>query len=324
MKYAYTKLSLGRKSLEQLTKVNSILEDYRKQGYTLTLRQLYYQLVTQNVIKNDDKEYKKLSRLLGEGRMAGIVDWDGIEDRLRSLKKPASWESTDSILRSAIYQYRRDNMEGQDVRIECFVEKDALSGVLSRITSKFGVGLQVQRGYGSITAMKDTWDRVNADDRKFYLLYLGDHDPSGLDMIRDIERRIFEFWWGEREGLSSDDDGRSMPEDFKEWEEYELFQDVFEIIPIALTMEQIKSHNPPPNPAKITDPRAKDYIAKFGKTSWEVDALPPKVLNQLLEDSILSLIDLDKFNASIARQERERKAVELTLWPKSKPSDEEE
>ena len=139
---------------------------------------------------------------------------------------------------------------------------------------------------------------------KFYLLYLGDHDPSGLDMIRDIESRLFEFAWG---GFSHDAD-EPMPKDFHDTSQFENFiNDWFEIVPIALTMDQIRLYNPPPNPAKITDSRANEYIAMYGDKSWEVDALRPEILNKLLEDSIKDKISMPKFNNQI-KLENDHKA----------------
>jgi hypothetical protein len=139
---------------------------------------------------------------------------------------------------------------------------------------------------------------------KFYLLYLGDHDPSGLDMIRDIESRLFEFAWG---GFYHDAD-EPMPKDFQDTSQFENFiNDWFEIVPIALTMDQIRLYNPPPNPAKITDSRANEYIAMYGDKSWEVDALRPEILNKLLEDSIKDKISMPKFNNQI-KLENDHKA----------------
>lgn len=310
MKVAYRRIHLAPKNRQRLAEINTIIDEYRKQGYTLTLRQLYYQLVSRDIIPNQQKEYAKLSRLLGEGRMAGIVDWSAIEDRLRSLEKPGYWDSPLEILQMAARQFRRNNQEGQSNRIEVWVEKDALSGVLSRVTQKYGIGIQVNRGYGSITALRDAFERflystVQGKCEKFYILYLGDHDPSGLDMIRDIEARIFEFWYGVTQNFHEE----PCPKDFKESYEYEQFSKIFEIVPVALTASQIAQYNPPPNPAKMADPRSGKYVDEHGKTSYEVDALKPEVLNQILTDAITDRIDLDKYRLSLGRQSIERTAA---------------
>lgn len=278
------KLHLSKTNKEKLEVVNNIIEEYSEQGYTLTLRQLYYQLVSRDKIPNNVKEYAKLSTLLVKGRMAGIVDWDGIEDRIRVPFIPYWVDDVDDAIKDTIEQYRLDRQKGQEVYIELWVEKDALSGVLKPITSHYHINLMVNRGYSSCSAMHDAYTRMieyAKQDKLIYILYLGDHDPSGLDMLRDIQERLAEF------GLFN-----------------------FEIIHIGLTSNQVKKYNPPPNPAKFSDPRAKWYVENFGKTSWEVDALNPKILNQLIKTEIENLIDMDLFNKILKQELKDKKELE--------------
>ncbi len=267
---------MGTKNKDKLARVNEIITKYQAQGYTLTLRQLYYQLVIENAISNAVTEYQKLSVLLKEGRMSGVVDWDAIEDRLRAPSVPSSWSNPASILNSVIYSYRKYRQEGQDNYIETWVEKDALSGVLKRVTEPLGVPIVVNRGYSSASAMHDAYNRfleAHHAGQKIVVLYLGDFDPSGLDMIRDIKNRISEFITGGG------------------YEEID-----FEVKAIALTDAQIKRYAPPPNPAKLKDPRAPEYVAKYGLNSWEVDALPPEVLHELLDKAIRGLMSMEVYD----------------------------
>jgi hypothetical protein len=161
-------------------------------------------------------------------------------------------------------------------------EKDALSGVLKRVTEKYHIPILVNRGYSSASAMFDSYQRFKKADEEGYkaiiILYLGDFDPRGIDMIRDISDRIMEF-------------------SRKHYEEFP-----FNILPIALNKAQIAKYNPPPNPAKRTDPRAKAFIELHGGTSWEVDALPPNVLNKLLDDSIQKYIDNNLYKKIVSRE----------------------
>jgi hypothetical protein len=265
------KLGLSKSNVLMLDRINDILEEYVNDGYTLTLRQLYYQLVSRDVIPNNDKEYAKLSNILKNGRMAGIVDWSSIEDRVRRPKLPYYVSGVKDAIKDTISQYRIDRMAGQDRNIEIWVEKDALSNVLYRVSEKYHIRLMVNRGYSSVSAMYDAYKRLCDDD---VILYFGDHDPSGMDMIRDVRDRLLEF------GVHID------------------------IRPIALTMEQIEEFNPPPNPAKITDPRAKWYIEKYGKTSWELDALPPKELIRLAESAVGEIIDKKLYEDMLAEEKR--------------------
>jgi hypothetical protein len=271
-------LHMSASNKERLEIINGIVEEYNAQNYRLTLRQLYYQLVSRDVIPNKTEEYAKLSVLLGKGRMAGYVDWDAIEDRIRRPYLPYWVHDVPGAIEDIVKQYRLDRQEGQDNYIEVWVEKDALSGVLKRVTSEYHVNLMVNRGYSSITAMHDAYNRFKRAERRGesgVILYLGDHDPSGVDMVRDISSRLTEF------GVD------------------------VEVDHIALTDEQIAKYNPPPNPTKVSDPRAKDYIAKYGNTSWEVDALRPDVLHKLVTSSIESRIDMDLFNGQKRREEED-------------------
>jgi len=292
MKIKFRDIRMSKPNRERLEVINSIIEEYQELDLVLTLRQLYYQLVSRDIIANQVKEYAKLSGLLKEGRMAGIVDWDAIEDRLRKPSKPSEWDSSKSILDACIDQYEKKRMEGQANYIEVWVEKDALSGVLSRVTEKYHIPIMVNRGYSSASAMFDAFNRFKAAKLNGQLnkvLYLGDYDPSGLDMIRDIEKRIDEFadgWWP----------GNT----------YARHTFGFEVIPIALTREQIDLYTPPPNPAKLQDPRAGKFVEDHGYQSWEVDALRPEVLHQILEDAILERIDPELYDNIVDSEEADK------------------
>lgn len=188
------KLHLSKKNIGLLNITNTIIKEYAQERYKLTLRQLYYQLVSRDIVPNKIQEYAKLSSLLVKGRMAGIVDWDAIEDRIRTPFLPYWCTDIADGINDLIKQYRINRMDGQDVYIELWVEKDALSGVLKRITSHYHINLMVNRGYSSCTAMYDASKRfkreITLNDNKGIILYLGDYDPSGLDMVRDIKERL--------------------------------------------------------------------------------------------------------------------------------------
>ena len=286
MKEQFTeKLRLSKKNQEQLVIINSIIEEYAEEGYKLTLRQLYYQLVSRGLLpENSDKEYSKLSNLIKHGRMAGIVDWDAIEDRTRQPYKEYDVEDITEAIQDTIDQYKLKRHEAQHIYIELWVEKDALSGVLKRITNKYGVRLMVNKGYSSVSAMYDASKRLkyygDNHDKEQIILYLGDHDPSGLDMIRDIKDRLNEF------GVYP------------------------EVRQIGLTKQQIKKYNPPPNPAKIKDPRAKWYIKEHGNVSWEVDALTPKVLHELVIKHIEQEIDMVLHNQILLKEQEDKIILE--------------
>jgi len=286
MKYAFETSHLNKKNLARLEIINSVIEEYQEQGYKLTLRQLYYQLVSRNIIANIDTEYGALSRLLTKGRMGGIVDWDAIEDRTRQPYIPYWVENIPDAINDTVKSYRLNRQEGQENYIEVWCEKDAISNVLKRVIRYYHIHLMVNRGYSSCSAMYDAYNRIVCHvDQRLYILYLGDHDPSGLDMIRDVTERLMRF------GLFDID-----------------------VRHIAITKEQIEEYNPPPNPAKLSDTRATNYIAEHGNVSWEVDAIRPDVLHQIVTDNIEELVDMDLFNEMIEKEERDKE--ELTDFVK--------
>lgn len=287
MKEKFREVRLSKSNLERLDQINDIIEEYQSEGYVLTLRQLYYQLVSRDVIPNKVEEYAKLSKLLKEGRMGGIVDWSAIEDRLRVPSKPSAFDSPADIIDACISQYQLPRMNGQPKYIEVWVEKDALSGVLKRVTEKYHIPIMVNRGYSSVSAMYDAFQRFVKngayEKREVLVLYLGDFDPSGLDMIRDIENRITEFQDGSEDG-------------------YLVEEMNFEIRPIALTEYQIQLYKPPPNPAKRKDPRYEKFSDEHGTTSWEVDALRPEVLNDILKTNIEDELDMELYQQQLEQE----------------------
>jgi len=281
MNYIYRDAKLSPRSIEKLGLVNKIIEEYSGNGYVLTLRQLYYQLVSRDIIPNLQAEYGKLSHLMKEARMGGLTDWDSIEDRLRRPQIPYYVLGINDAINDTINQYRLNRMKYQALYIEVWIEKDALSSVFLRVTQKYHIRLMVNRGYSSVSAMYKAAQRIN--ENPCAILYFGDHDPSGLDMVRDIKDRLYEF---------------------------DCYPDVKHM---AITKEHIEEFNPPPNPAKITDPRAESYISKFGNESWELDALPPNVLEDIVMKGILDLIDEDLYNKMLLQEKKDIKNLELII-----------
>jgi hypothetical protein len=268
-------------SLSKIEKMVEIVEEYQTQGLRLTARQLYYQFVSRDIIPNTPAEYKKLTSLLADARYAGLVDWDAIEDRGRQPERASEWDNISALVESALRSYRLPRWRGQGKYIELWVEKQALAGVLWPLAHRYHATLMVNKGYSSASAMYESANRINgASEPENIIFYLGDHDPSGEDMVRDIEDRLVEF------GVED-----------------------LTVTKIALNMSQIKQYNPPPNPAKMTDSRAVAYVNKFGNQSWEVDALPPNVLAQLVRDAFDQEIDVELMDKVKAREEADKQAL---------------
>lgn len=269
------------KSLARLVDIRKVIVGYKNMGIMLTLRQLYYRLVGTGIIKeNNVREYKNLGNLLSKARLAGLIDWDIIEDRGRRPDNHIEFQSPQELVEWASKVYRLDRWEGQENYVELWCEKDALSSVLQPITRGLHTTLMVNRGYSSQSAMHSSAQRfihqVGAG-QKPVLLYLGDFDPSGEDMVRDIRERLYMF------GVED-----------------------LEVRKLALTTEQIEQYNPPSNLAKKTDSRTEGFIAKHGDKSYEVDALDPEVLQQLLKDEIGEYLDWDKWDAVLKIEARHK------------------
>ena len=285
MRQQFKDLDFRGKSLDLIEKGNAILAEFAEQGvHVLTLRQLYYQFVSRNFIENTERSYKNLAALFSNARLAGLVDWSAIEDRGRVPQAAGQWDSIREIVDSAIAQFRLPRWADQPNHVELWVEKQALAGVLWPLAREAHVTLMVNKGYSSTSAMYDAAQRMaQHETQECFVLYLGDHDPSGEDMVRDVQER------------------------------FNMFGQRVEVKKIALTWAQIQAQKPPPNPAKLTDPRAAEYIARHGPHSWELDALSPTYLNRLVRSEIGKLIDRERFDEVIAEEQRQREALNTAM-----------
>lgn len=258
---AYKECNFRKSSLELIEIANNIVFDYAEQGYSLTLRQIYYQLVARGFIENSDKSYNRIGNLINEARLGGLMDWNSITDRTRNIKSNPHWSNPREIIEASIAQYNIDVRKTQPNYIEVWVEKEALIDIVGQICTKLDVTRFACRGYVSQSEMWTAAQRFRAQNKDCYLIHLGDHDPSGIDMTRDISDRL------------------------------ELFGANVEVLRIALNFDQIEEFAPPPNPAKVTDSRAGAYIKEYGKSSWELDALEPHILTGLISEQVERLTD---------------------------------
>lgn len=281
-----------------IKRVNEIVEEYRAQGFTLTLRQVYYQFVSRGWIDNKMKEYKRLGVIIGDGRMAGEIDWTALEDRTREMGGNSHWNSPQDIINSCAHSYKIDKWQDQKYRPEVWVEKDALEGVIGTVCRRLDIPFFSCRGYASLTSIWDSAQRL----RKFLeagqepvILHMGDHDPSGLDMTRDINERLNTF-------LAQDRYDRGVTKN----------AGTIIVKRIALNMDQVKRYNPPPNPAKTTDMRYAKYEKEFGDESWELDALEPSVLAALIETEVKALRNNNRYVGMQKRESLERGFLEKT------------
>ncbi len=297
--YCYKDWNPKEDSIDRVNDCNQIIQSYMQQGFSLTLRQLYYQLVSQNIIANNEKEYKALGNLVSRARLAGMMDWDAIEDRVRRPWTPLEYENLEEMIEDAIQTYRLPRWRNQNTYAELWVEKDALAGVLQPLASAYHTTMMVNRGYSSQSAMYESAERImNTRERmgakNAIVFYLGDLDPSGEDMVRDIRDRL------------------------------RMFECRVEVKKIALTMAQVQHFKPPPNPTKLTDSRAADFVARYGNNSWEVDALSPPTLQALIRAEFDLIVDKKLMDAIKKREKKEKKEVRQVVEQLMKGQPEEE
>lgn len=281
-KIQYKEISFRQKSLDLIELINSVIDEYSAQGYELTLRQAYYQLVARGYIENNERSYKNIGSLINDGRLAGLIDWNSITDRTRNLRNRAHWDQPQDVIYSAKYSYLLDKWEGQPNYVEVWVEKDALIDIVGQACRPLDTPHFSCRGYTSQSEMWSAAQRfIRQKNREVcYIIHLGDHDPSGIDMTRDIQERL------------------------------EMFGADVYVKRVALTMNQVTTYNPPPNPAKITDSRCGKYIDQYGEESWELDALEPQMLTKLITNEVTALRDDAIYQAICDREEAEKRELQ--------------
>lgn len=290
MKICYQEKTFRATTRAMIDGANKIISEYLAAGFKLTLRQLYYQFVSRDLLENTVKSYKNLGSVVNDGRLAGLIDWDSIEDRTRHLSALSTWENPQSIIDACASQYRVDMWEAQPYYVEVWIEKEALAGVFERVCNEMRVPFFCARGYNSQSEQWAAGRRLRKimegkgvhRGRKALILHFGDHDPSGLDMTRDNRDRLEMF---------------TAPH-------------VAELKRIALNMNQVEQYSPPPNPAKATDARFEGYQREFGDESWELDALDPTVLADLVRAELKEIIDEEAWGICKDQEDEQKEQLE--------------
>jgi len=292
-KIRYRTFKFKPETLERIDKVNQIVQQYAAQGIYLTLRGIYYQFVSRDWFPeswkdpktgstNNEKSYDKLGNIIADGRLAGLIDWDGVVDRTRQVRELNSWRNPQTIVKACSEQFRLDKWANQDHYIEVWVEKDAALGSIETVCNENFVPYMSCRGYASAS---EIWTaghnrfKPRVHKKKCHVLYLGDHDPSGLDMPRDLQERLDMF--------TRAPGGVSLER-------------------LALNMDQVDQYNPPPNPTKMTDSRAAKYVEEYGETCWELDALDPVVIRDLIQNAIDQYKDVDRWQEALDEEKEAR------------------
>lgn len=295
MKEAFLTKTFRGASMALINQANAIIAEYQRDGYTLTLRQLYYQFVRRDAFPatwadkvtgstNNEGSYHKLGSLISDARMAGLIDWRAIEDRTRNLRAVTTFEDTRELAANLPYWHKLDKWATQPAYIEVWVEKEALLSVVGRAAGALEVPYFACKGYVSSSEVYDAAKRFAAKrdaGKEITLLHLGDHDPSGIDMTRDNTERL----------------------------ELMLEYEGINVNRLALNYDQVLAYNPPPNPAKNTDTRFAEYRARFGVDCWELDALEPAVIADLITTNVLALRDESAWRDALADEATQKERL---------------
>ena len=261
------------KTVEMIDVAKGILQEHNP----MTLRQVYYQLVSRQVIKNNLSRYHAVSSALVDARKEGLIPWGWIEDRLRRPRCVNTWNSLKEFAGNVAPSYRRDAWSGQPGYFETWLEKDALSGIFEEVLEQYRVTLNVGRGYDGWDSIRNAAQRLGAHAGEgAAILYFGDFDSSGEDMVRSLRERLAFF------GCEP------------------------EVVKCALTHEDIEQYQLPCALAKATDTRSKKFIEKHGDVAVELDALPVDVLRDRLVAEVESRMDLAALAAVKVVEEQDR------------------
>ncbi len=278
----YRELRLRESSLQTIAAIDRLIEEYAQNSLSLTVRQIHYQFVARGWMPNSGTTYSHIQDCVNKGRLAGLLDWEAIEDRGRTLRGVQTQVSPAHAVAGVRRDYRLDLWADQPFRPEVWIEKQALEGVIEQICVQLRVDFYAQKGYNS---QSEQWragqrfaDYVRRGQRPI-VLHLGDHDASGVHMTEDNRQRLEEF--------------AGVP---------------VMVQRLALNYDQIEQYNPPENFAKESDSRREFYerhMARVGgdpSLSWELDALDPLVVRRLISDAVLGLRDPDRWDRALAQE----------------------
>ena len=269
-----------------------------KEIHPATVRAVCYRLFILKLISSMSRaNTNKVGKQLVWAREQGIINWAWIVDETREAEKISSWDNPEEIISTAVNQYRKNYWTDQPNWVEVWSEKGTVRGTLAPVLKKYGVTFRVMHGYGSATSIHGIAEETARSNKPLVVLYVGDHDPSGLQMSEiDLPGRL------KRYGGSAT------------------------IIRVALDANDVADGTELPSfeaDSKIGDPRYKWFAENYGSRCWELDALSPVVLRQRVDDEILSLLDIDLWAHSVRIEAAEVESMSgiLSHWQSiSKPA----
>jgi len=319
MKMCFQPYRPQAKNRQLIDACNAILTTFAEKGFVLSLRQLFYQLIVRGKIQNTQADYDNVGDVCRDGRYGGLIDWEHMTDRVRLLQDAARWIDAKDRLAHAAKTLRIDTWKGQAFRPEVWIEKDALSELADAACTPYDVPYIAIKAYNSASAMWDAYKRFVryiAEGQIPLILHLGDFDYTGDDCSRFLQEQMLM--------MLKDVEGKIS---FRR---------------LALNPTQIDRYDLPPQPGKMGDPRFKAHIKKHepwlrkfaskhkelvapmiaemrkdkGKREnddiafvWELDALAPEVIIEIIEDGITDFMDSDLRGQYVDRQTEYRNVI---------------
>lgn len=267
------------KTTKLITAALAVLDEQ----HPMTIRQLFYRLVSVGAVQNNKKHYQMVIRIMTTARIDGRCSFDYIVDRSRPEYKSSVWDDAADYARTVMHGYRKDYWSLQPHHVEVWVEKDAIVGSIEEVTKELGVIIRVGRGFVSTTKVHDIAEHFSSIDKPITVFYLGDHDPSGVCIERDLQERI-----------------RASGVDFTLWR-------------LAIHSEDIGKFNLPPLRIKDSDSRSVEFRQVYGDDCVELDALPPGELRRRTRNAIESCIDMEIWRRSISVERVEFDSIKRTV-----------
>jgi hypothetical protein len=261
--------------------------DIAKAAQPITGRGAGYKLFTAGLIPSmATSDMARVYRLLKEARERDLIPWDWIVDETRSLERVSTWDDPEQYVECVHRSYRRDFWNLQPARVEVWSEKGTVRGVLDPVLDRYGVGFRVMHGFSGATTVHGV--AQDNDGRPLIALYVGDYDPSGLCMSEhDLPNRLVKY------------NGEHV-----------------ELRRIALCPEHLVNLPSFPASDKRRDPRYRWFVDNFGQQCWELDALDPNTLREIVQQAIEAEIEPEAWQrcATVERAERESLRTVLDSW----------
>lgn len=254
-----------------------------KEFLPLTLRQIYYYLVSNYKYDKTQKAYKRLCETMNKARRAKMIDMDCVRDDGMTKKTAFQFQTEAHFIRWTKLQsqeFRLDRQENQDTKLIVWCEAAGMVPQLHGAVKKYGIPVLSSGGFDSLTS-KHKIAKMISDLEDVEILHLGDHDPSGVHLYKSLDEDLDAF--------------------------LDHFGGVMELTRLAVTPAQVETMNLPTSPPKSTDKRS------FEGLTTQCEAIPPRRLNEILIEAVEYRIDYEAYNDTLTAELVIRKNLERRL-----------